>query len=60
MKVVITKSGIFKQKWSFKFIGDNNKILMVGEKYYNYQDMMNTLTIIRDNVKTCIVENKYV
>lgn len=59
MKIVITRNGIFKQKWSFKLVGKNGEILMTGEKYYNFKDMVDTITLIKNGIMNCEVENKY-
>lgn len=59
MKIVITRNGIFKQKWSFKLVGNNGKILAWSEKYYNFQDMLDTIKLIQFEIMDCEVENKY-
>lgn len=60
MKIVIKMSGIFKQKWSFKFVGSNGKTLAIGEKYYNLEDMMDTILLIQCKARGCVIENKYI
>ena len=59
MKIVITKNGLFRQKWSFKLVGKNGKILMTGEKYYNFKDMTDTIEVILNGIKGCKIENQY-
>lgn len=50
MKIVIIKKKWFRQKWSFKFVAENGKILVVSEKYCNYSDMMNTIISIQKEI----------
>jgi uncharacterized protein YegP (UPF0339 family) len=59
MKIVITRKGIFKQKWSFKLVARNGKILANSEKYNNHVDMVNAIDIIRNEIATCTVINEY-
>ena len=59
MKILITRNGIFKQKWSFKLVGINGKTLMIGEKYYNFGDMIDTINLIQNEIKGCEIENQY-
>ena len=57
MKIVITRNGFFRQKWSFKLVANNGNILMVSEKYHNHKDMVDTITLIQNNIKGCNIEH---
>lgn len=58
MKFEIRRNGFFKQKWSFRIIAKNGKILASSEKYYNRIDMVHAIEIIQNGAKDCEIINK--
>lgn len=59
MKIVITRNGFFKQKWSFKIVAMNGKILCHSEKYNNRIDMVYAIALIRNYASGCEIENTH-
>jgi uncharacterized protein YegP (UPF0339 family) len=59
MKIVITRNGLFKQKWSFKIVSKNGKTLAHSEKYNNRVDMVSAIDLIQQGAAGCEIENKY-
>lgn len=59
MKIEIIRNGLFKQKWSFRILAKNGKILASSEKYANHIDMIAAIDIIQKGVKDCEIINTY-
>jgi uncharacterized protein YegP (UPF0339 family) len=59
MKIVISKKGWFRQKWSFQIVARNGNILCSSEKYWNKQDCLDTVYLIQNHSEGCKVEYKY-
>lgn len=59
MKIVITKRKFRRQKWHFKIIANNNKIVATsGEFYTNKQDMLNTIELLKHDLKDAEIIEK--
>ena len=59
MKIEIIRNGLFKQKWSFRILASNGKILCWSEKYNNFKDMVAAINIIKDGIDGCEIVNTY-
>ena len=59
MKIEIIRNGLFKQKWSFRILANNGKILASSEKYANRVDMVAAIDIIQNGAKGCEITNTY-
>jgi uncharacterized protein YegP (UPF0339 family) len=59
MKIVITRNGFFHQKWSFKIVAKNGKILCHSEKYHNFKDVGDAIDIIQKGIQGCTIINEY-
>lgn len=59
MKIEIIRNGFFRQKWSFRIVAKNGKILASSEKYANRADMVKAIDIIQNGAKGCEIINTY-
>ena len=59
MKIEIIRNGFFKQKWSFRIVAKNGKILASSEKYHNRVDMVTAIDIIQKGASGCEIINTY-
>jgi uncharacterized protein YegP (UPF0339 family) len=59
MKIIIVRNGFFHQKWSFKIIAKNGKILCHSEKYHNFKDVGDAIDIIQKGIQGCEIVNEY-
>lgn len=59
MKIEIIRNGFFRQKWSFRILAKNGKILATSEKYANRVDMVAAIDIIQKGALGCEIINTY-
>ena len=59
MKIEIIRNGFFRQKWSFRIVAKNGKILASSEKYNNRVDMVAAIDIIQKGALNCEIVNTY-
>jgi len=60
MKIIIGKRKFRKQKWHFKIVAANNKVVATSgsEFYCNKQDMLDTIELLKKDLKDAEIIEK--
>jgi uncharacterized protein YegP (UPF0339 family) len=56
MKIKITKHGWLRQKWHFSIVANNGKTVAQSENYRNYDDMMDTIQLLKKECATARIQ----
>lgn len=54
----LLKRGWLKQKWYFRIISVNNKVLASSENYFNKEDCMKAIKLIKEQSQTAPINIK--